>query len=119
LAKLFKTKMNNTAAWSFGEFRSSTKNFHGNLLHNGRSCDMSDHNIQHAEYSTVAATHELHRSWPRRHFWKFASTTGRRRKTGQVAQITLFSNIELNARMSVPKFVCWATCAFGFAFVCR
>ena len=79
-----KRKINATMARSFGQFRSNRKIFRDNFLDNSRFSHLYSYNIQYARHSAVVVTHQFHRSWLRRHLWKFAFTTGRGRKTGQV-----------------------------------
>jgi len=79
-----KTEINETMARSFGQFRSNRKIFRDNFLDNSRFSDLSSYNFRYARHSAVVVTHQFHYSWLRRHLWKFAFTTGRGRKTGQV-----------------------------------
>jgi hypothetical protein len=73
-------------ARSFGQFRSNRKIFRDNLPDNSRFSDKSSYNIRYAWHRAVVVTHQFHRSWLRRYLWKFACTTGRGRKTGQVKE---------------------------------
>ena len=81
-----KIEINETMARSFGQLRSNRKIFRDNFLNNSRFSDLSSYNIRYARHRAVVVAHQFHRGWFRRHLWKFAFTTGRGRKTGQVKE---------------------------------
>ena len=99
-----KRKINATMARSFGQFRSNRKIFRDNFLDNSRFSDLSSYNIRYARHSAVVVTHQFHRSWLRRYLWKFACTTGRGRKTGQVKEyLASCAREKVDTIDSVPK----------------